>query len=696
MRLFAKLSIPAALFLGIISANLFIWHLPAIGAPFILGYALVLGYALGRKFYPAEEGGTRTFLGILILTSIWTITGSVIFYLWKLDARSAIAMLALPLVFLADKIREPKVNVPEPTRISFLSFAAGAGFILLEFAALFLLVRSGTSSALRSPWERVPPEFFLVFFLSSLGLLLLLGEKRKNISKNILTMAHAALIFSAALLVFDVGFGFDPFVHRATESYILEHGTITPKTPYYAGEYALMVFLARTSFISISWINKLLLPILAAVSLPFLALWAAVARTREKSTIYRLAPLAPFALLLFPLSSFISTTPAGLANLFLIFMLFSAMSGTGAGKGIPAAAVFATASLVTHPLSGIPAFIFLALLLLSKIKAKKWRFALSTAAAAISSLLIPLTFVILSYFGRAGGILKLDEIWKTNFLSLFPIPQVPFRFNFFLDIAYLYSQNLWIIVILSAVSGYFLLKKWAPSASNSPFILGSFAVFVNSILLSSLVSFPALIDYEQGAYAARLREISMLFLLPLCIFGVSWFYERAKINRATHLFALLLLPAMMTAAVYFTYPRTDKYDSTHGYNTSGSDINAVASIEADAQGQKYIVLSNQALGAAALQEFGFRDFYDTAKGPAYFYSVPTGGPLYPYYLKMVYEEPSREIMREAMELAGVKTGYIAISHYWTDARALTEKLSAIADKELVVDGGKIYIYRFER
>lgn len=696
MRLLAKLSIPVAIIIGILSANMFLWHLPALGAPFIFGYALILGYALGRKFYPKEPSGTQTFLGVLLLAAVWTILGGIIFYFWKLDVKTVLVMLALPLFFLADKVKEPRVQTPEPGRVSFLSLACGLGFIILEFAALFLLVRSGTASALRSPWERVPPEFFLIFFFSSLGLLLLLSEKKKNISRNIFITAHAALMFSVALIVFDVGFGFDPFIHRATESYILTHGTITPKTPYYAGEYALIVFLAKTTFLPIAWINKLFLPLLAAISLPFMALWSAWIRTRETTKLYYLSQIVPFALLIFPLSSFIATTPQGIANLFLMFALYAGFSGTGLGSGLWPAAVFGAAALITHPLSGIPAMIFLLLLALAKIRPKILRWSASGLAAILASLIIPLTFLILEKLGRAGGTLKLGELGKINILSFLPSLAAPARFDFFLDLAYLYGKNLWLVILLAAIAGYFLLKKGSPFASNSPFILGSFAVFVNSMLLSALISFPALIDYEQSVYAGRLRDISLLFLLPLASFGVSWFYDRARANRATHLFALLLLPAMMTTSLYLTYPRTDKYESTHGYNTSGSDMRAAEEIEKDAAGKKYIVLGNQALGAAALQEFGFRDFYETAKGPAYFYSVPTGGPLYPFYLKMVYETPSRETMNAAMDLSGVNLGYIAISGYWTNARALTEKLSEIADKEIIIDGGRVYVYKFKK
>lgn len=696
MPLRSKLSLPSAFILSVILGNIFFWRLPVIGTVFTAGYALLLGYALGKKFFPQEESGAQTMLGFLLLIAFWTILGGAFFYFIKLDEKMVLILLLAPLLFLSDKIYEPKMDGPEPTRLSFISLVSGGGFILLEFAALFLLVRSGTVSALRSPWERVPDQFFLIFFLASLGLLLLTGEKKKSVGRIIFTITHAVIIFSVAILVFDTGFGFDPFVHRATESYILEHGTITPKSPYYGGEYALIVFLARTTFLSAQWINKLFLPFFAAFALPLLTLWVFEKRTRENSNLYALAPLAPFILFLFPHSSFISTTPQGIANLFLLFSILTGFAETGRAKGLLPTAIFGAAAIITHPLAGIPAVIFFALLLLTSVRQTVLRWTLLFFTTIVSSLLIPLTFFLLHLAGRTGGIFNPAALLQTNLSDIIPRFLIPFRFNFFLDLAYLYKWNLLWLFILAAIGGLLLLKKHLSTSSNSPFILASFAVFVNSLLLSSTTSFPALIDYEQSAYALRLREISTFFLLPLSILGIAWFYERSKIGRATRVFSLLLLPAMATAALYMTYPRTDKYESTHGYNTSISDIHAVREIEKDAQGEKYIVLSNQAVGAAALQEFGFKNFYKTDKGEIYFYSVPTGGPLYPYYLKMVYGEPNRKIMEDAMNLAGVNLGYIAVSHYWTNARRLTEDLAALADKEIVVDGGRVYVYRFEK
>ncbi|MBI2099133.1 hypothetical protein HYT45_01820 [Candidatus Uhrbacteria bacterium] len=720
MRLLAKLGLPLLAVMTVIIANLLFWHQAAIGIPFLAGYALIIGFSLGRKLFPRDGAGTQTFLGVLLLIAVWSVLGALIFYFGKFGVGEIILTLALPALLLPGAKSEPRINPFPPSKMSLLTLSAGAGFLLLEFASFFILARSATSAALRSPWERVPPEFFLIFFLASLALLILCSEHRLGLGRVVLISAHTALIASVALIVFEIGFGFDPFIHRATENYILGHGTITPKHLYYAGEYGLIVFLSRGLAVPTDILNKLLVPMLAAVSLPYLTLWAFFTRLREQASVRVLAPLAPFFLLIFPFSPFISTTPQSLANLFLFFAVLLGFSGSSNSRGfaVPAIAVFTVASLLAHPIGGIPAAIFLALFLISKIKRGRIRWPLLIAAAVSSSAIIPLTFMALNALGGSGGEFAPGKSSLEHLFELIrkSVGIIPFRYNFFLDMTYLYGWNKGLWLILAAFAGYLMLKRKSKEASNAPFILASFAVFVNSILTASIISFPALPDYEQAVYSSRLAEISVLLLLPLAISGALWFYNRAREQRHTFVFAFLLFPALITAALYLAYPRTDKYESTHGYNTSIADIHAVEEIEKDAceaapsstprslrleeskvEGcPKYIVLSNQAVGAAALQEFGFINFYETPKGKIYFYSVPTGGPLYPYYLKMVYEAPSREIMKEAMNLAGVKLGYIAINHYWTNARALTEKLSEIADKEIVVDGGRVYVYRFRK
>jgi hypothetical protein len=71
-----------------------------------------------------------------------------------------------------------------------------------------------------------------------------------------------------AAILYKLGFGFDAFVHRATEIWIQNHSFISPKTPYYIGQYSFVVWLSNLTKISIFYIDIYLVPVLAAITLP--------------------------------------------------------------------------------------------------------------------------------------------------------------------------------------------------------------------------------------------------------------------------------------------------------------------------------------------------------------------------------------------------------------------------------------------
>ena len=63
----------------------------------------------------------------------------------------------------------------------------------------------------------------------------------------VLSSLHLLLTFSVANIIFPLGFGFDPFIHQATEKHILDFGFILPKKLYYIGQYVLVGFLSKIS-----------------------------------------------------------------------------------------------------------------------------------------------------------------------------------------------------------------------------------------------------------------------------------------------------------------------------------------------------------------------------------------------------------------------------------------------------------------
>lgn len=221
-----------------------------------------------------------------------------------------------------------------------------------------------------------------------------------------------------------------------------------------------------------------------------------------------------------------------------------------------------------------------------------------------------------------------------------------------------------------------------------------FGLPVIGLLLSAIIAtsfnFHFLIDYERSDYAQRILFVAGLFSLPFILLTIESFIKnlltKTKYIQVT---LLLLFSTMITASLYFSYPRFDHYYNSHGYATSMADIKAVHWINENAGNEDYIVLANQQVSAAALREFGFKKYYNNL----FYYPVPTGGPLYQYYLQMV-NKPNRATVEEAMKLAGVNKAYFVLNDYWWAADKLGPEAAAIADQSVTLRNGQIMIFEF--
>ena len=146
------------------------------------------------------------------------------------------------------------------------------------------------------------------------------------------------------------------------------------------------------------------------------------------------------------------------------------------------------------------------------------------------------------------------------------------------------------------------------------------------------------------------------------------------------------------SSLYLSYPRADRYFNSHGYSISSSDIKAVQLIAQEAGSGDYIVLANQQVGAAAVREFGLKKYYH---GDLFYYSIQTGYPLYSYYLKML-DTPTKDIMNQALDYAGVNQGYFVVDKYWWAAKKIVLEAKLQAEAYVTIDGGEVYVFKYER
>ncbi len=685
--------------LGLAIVNLAFGPWPGLGWLIFLALSLVFGNLAGRLFAPTWAPIERFFTGLGLLGSWIILSGAVWIYLGLYD-RAAVGILTLSfgLLLLVGKNPSPPIEeTTAETRINLRGFFLGLGFVFLLVTLFRLLIRAATIESIRSPWEVLPWSFFLLLFLAIL-ILILLQRNQGSESSFWAGLALIFLLFALTFFVYPIGYGFDPYVHVAAENHLAEVGLINPKPFSALGQYALVIFLHQTTGAPVFLIDRLLLPFL----LSFCFLWAARRAFRVGLNLQNSeANLATLLLLLLPFNQWIVTTPQGLGNA-LTFFALALIIERGFRPSL-AALLASLASLAVHPLSGLPVlFLFyftLARRLLGWFPARlRWFFYLTISAGLTA--VFPFLFYV---FGALGGLNLLPTVvWpetKEKLILLFErvIPSLPTRFNFWSDLVYLYERNLPFLVILTAVLMLIIWRKQKKSFWLLP--LTALITLINALFLFLFIRFSYLPPIEQTGYAERLAEVGFLFLWPLVLAAAAkiiQFGQRLGLFLRLGLWSLMAGLAVIN--IYLSFPHYDVYTMEHGWSVSASDLAAVYFIESDGQNEPYLVLANQAVAAAALREFGFKKYFplevNGQKIEAFYYSIPTGGPLYQYFHQASYGAPIRQTIQAAMERLGVQRGYFVINQYWSRSNKLIERAKDEADDWQEFGSGRVLVFKF--
>lgn len=705
---------PGFVFLAVFLGNAAFWHSPALGLVSALFALVFFGAQAGRFFSPDDTPEVRWWLGAWMLLSAVSLLGTAAYYAHSYPAwvAWALGLLLAPAAYVLQKKSRPDAARHDlwheaPHRLP-PWVLAGASAALLALAFTFrALVGSATTLAVASPWSVVPDAAFAGMALAAAALSALWSRGRERMLSTLLACAALFAFLSVNWAVFPIGAGFDPFIHQATERRIADTGTITPKPLYYVGQYALVLFLHHGFAIPVETADRYLLPLLTALLLPFSWLSATLHASKKDP---RFAPTSLFLLFLLPLGGFATTTPQGLANLWILLLVLAAVPFlSGNERPHPGLLVLPTlATLAIHPLAGIPALLWCAYLLTDKTLAPK-RFetvarALRIATVAGGSLLLPLAFV---FFAWKGGTSAFDTAgaWE-RVRALFPAPPtVGAPYRTWLDFA-VYAGYL-------AGAAFLALAAWgwpkAPVRLRAACVTFFLILLGNYVLLGTVFDFSFLIEYERLNYAARLPPLMLFALAPLAVHGLLRKREAlSKAPRPVRWFAALAGAALIPALWYAAYPRDDAYQKGHGYNVSAADVDAVKEIESRAlesgEFRPYVGLANQSVSAAAMNAIGFRYY-----GDQFFYPIPTGGDLYALFLKM-NANPSRETARAALDLVRerckatleceygkIQDVYYAVDAYWWDSKNIIAKAKTNADDWFALQNGAVHVfkYRFE-
>lgn len=637
----------------------------------LLAGIVILGRRVARSFISHESKGIATVIGSLAVVALLSIVGTFIYYITNVTTLSltvAASVVAIGILVIT------KNTSPHTTWIDEASRHRLHNAILIAIVAVSLgawwtvILTNPITDAVRSAWLVVPPITIIAPALALLmSLLLLKTSKRLG---AVALFASLFSIFASAAVLFPLGAGFDPFLHRATMLHIAERGTITPKPLYYIGEYALELFGNLLGGIPLFTMDVFLVPLLAAITLTVAA---------------RRLPSAAVILLL-ALSNFMTTTPQSIGYLFAILVVVTipelhrteVFGGRLKSHIVPL--IFALAAFAAHPIAGVPA---IALVTYSFFQNRIAR----TLIAIGSGIALPAMFVLQAILSHAAITLTFQNLWRIDLLPLSGF--FTSNGNAWLDALYFIIGNLTLIILLLALIGARLDRHTITERERNSGVIALTLVF-SFVIVALGINFGYLIDYERQDFALRFLTLASLFALPLASRGLSAL--RARIPAYALLPTPYLLFLLSCASIYALYPRHDGYVRSAAFNVSQADIDTVYAIHAkETADADYIVLSNQATAAAALQEFGFRKYYHT---DIFYYPIPTGGTLYQSYLSMVNDTPTKETVINAMQTAGVHKAYFVVSDYWWKSDQIIENAKPLTDEWFAVDGDKTVVFVF--
>ncbi len=606
----------------------------------------------------------------------------------------------LIIVYFLNKINIKKIfkqtnHIKNKTsgKVKYLRFFLSFTFLILWYSEFLILFNSQTAKSIISPWQIVPSCFFFIILLSALILIILIFYKSKF---NLLFIALFIFLFnSVAIIIYKFGFGFDFFIHQATMELINAAGSVEPKPFYYLGQYSLVIILHKLLFIPIYYLHLFLVPALASFLIPINLYQVLEEKFSSKTNIF-LSILFTTSL---PLGFFFNTTPQNLAYLFLILVI---LRGLICRNHFDIIYIFtlSLSALFIQPIAGIPALLLSSAITVHhsdfKKNIKKY---LNYLLFILSAVSLPMAFILLNKINNSlnsNTNYETDNIFENIFEKI--SIHLPQQENIILNFIYFIKFNInYLFIFLFALGAYTIYKNKNKFQIYKNYLLISFGFFISFIITSNL-SFNYLINYERLAFSKRIFIVSMLLLAPFFIIGIFSFISQTRQKKKSIqfiflAFTLLLIPTFL----YINYPRLDNYHNSHGYSVGQDDIDAVHYIEEKNNKNNYIVLANQQTSVASLREFGFKKYYKTTnKEEIFYYPIPTGGPLYQYFLKMVNNKPSRKTILQAMDLANVDTGYFVINKYWWASSKIIEEAKIEADSWKSINNGNIYIFEYNK
>ena len=531
--------------------------------------------------------------------------------------------------------------------------------LVTEFLTIFLLVLGvivyhATSESVTSPWEVLPYSIWPLYGLL-VGVYILIRDKIPSVYQRIITFLLLALSFSVVAILLPVGFGYDRFVHEATVRYIVEHGDITPKQPYYLGLYIPIIAIHELTTISIKNLFTWFLPVVAALSLTLVV----------KGDQWQKRTLAPLLLLYAP---FTFTVPFNAVVLLYPLSLTLLQNGSHF-----TALLLALVAITIHPLGGT----FLFALLFGAIARKKYPHWLTLIGSFFVSLVAILGPFYLYYRLGGGTILPFTTEGLFGTIDILFRSPVQWRQAFWhpLSIVYAYFY-LWPTVI--AFIGITELLR--TSKQQTIFhVSQAFALILGAIIVASQFRFFDIVAGEQYEFAFRLVSLApWVFFIPFT----------QAIARLKH---WLIYPAII-ATLFISYPQFNAHIPFYAPTVSALDIKTVDWIDERRGDKSLTVLAPQLVSAAALRKHGFNESIKTSEGDIYPYAIPTGDTLYRYYLEFLSGERMTETLIDVTQFTKTQYLFIVVDPGWDPYGVLAYYLTGISESSVQFEEGRQVFY----
>jgi len=644
----------------------------------ILYHAVFFGGRLLRRSNTIET----TLVGLLVILAGQSVVQTALYYLgfslgWETDALSLAVVLApLYAVLRREEHATTARQFPDKKEIAWMIALVIPSLIAFVYA-LKAAHGVATDASIRTPWPLLPVATLGACILPALAAWLAAWKTKSRLLVASLAALSLLSVTLITPLVYSIGFGFDGFLHQASETILLQTGTLSPKPPYYIGQYTFVTWLGRLTQLDLATLDRFLVPLAAAIIVFFFIPLA------KKN---RALPVA--ALLFLPIATLVATTPQAFAYLVGLLAILASLSVHEDNWHPLVPLSLAAWALAIHPLAGLPLALGAAAILLSK-QSKAFQIA-SYACALAAIISVPAAFALLNS-SQASVSWNISNLWDAQTISAFFSAMVPpqNRVALWADWASMVAfLSPWVMLIAAGVA----IKKDTDRRRTWILLtLLGVGMVLAGLFLKAAGEFAFLIEYERGNYADRLFVLSSLFLLAPAALGASYVLERMKKGSAATAITLLLgLFAWHAAQAYDALPRFDASVASHGWSASISDLEAVRWIDRDAGDKPYTVLANQSVSAVAVRELGFKRYADDV----FFYPIPTGGKLYQTYLDAVSDQVTTDTIRDASNLGQSKLVYVVLNDYWWDAQKVADRLAALAQQEQDFNSATDRVFKF--